>query len=78
MLQPKCIFYCVCKFFHSSSRLALPEVKYWLERFSEMDRDKDGFITHQDFCRYLAVPSDVCSQAVFSALKNQVDFSVGE
>ena len=43
-----------------------------------MDRDKDGFITHQDFCHYLAVPSDVCSQAVFSALKNQVDSSVGK
>ena len=37
-----------------------------------MDRDKDGFVTSEDFCRYLAVPSDACTLAVFSALSNEV------
>jgi lysophosphatidylcholine acyltransferase/lyso-PAF acetyltransferase len=52
-------------------QLGLRQAKYWLERFSEMDRDKDGFITSEDFCHYLAVPTDACSLAVFSALRNK-------
>ena len=36
-----------------------------------MDSDKDGYITHSDLCRYLGVPSDACTQAVFSALTSR-------
>ena len=37
-----------------------------------MDADKDGFVTFHDFCHFLVVPSDACSQAVFSALTETV------
>ena len=57
-----------------SPRLALPQAKVWLERFSQMDRDRDGYVTGEDFCHYLAVPSDACSQAVFQALRDGVSW----
>ena len=44
------------------------DVKRWLQRFSYMDIDKDGYITSDDICHYLSIPSDACTQAVFTAL----------
>jgi lysophosphatidylcholine acyltransferase/lyso-PAF acetyltransferase len=49
-------------------RLSVSDIKYWLRRFSSMDRDRDGFITADDLLHYLAVPSDACTLALFSAL----------
>ena len=46
----------------------MSDIKNWLFRFSSMDRDKDGFITAEDLIRYLAVPNDACTQALFSSL----------
>ena len=43
-------------------------MKRWLCRFAVIDTDKDGLISAEDLLRYLAVPSDACSQAVFTAL----------
>ena len=55
---------CVCVL----CRLAVSDVKCWLRRFSFMDRDRDGLITADDLLRYLAVPSDACTRALFSSL----------
>jgi hypothetical protein len=45
----------------------LSTMKKWLHRFIAMDSDKDGFVTVDDFARFLQVPNDTQLQAVFNA-----------
>ena len=42
-------------------------MKKWLRRFAAIDRDKNGFITVEDFAKFLHLPNDACLQAVFVA-----------
>ena len=42
-------------------------MKKWLRRFAAIDRDKNGFITVEDFAKFLHLPNDACLQAVFTA-----------
>ena len=69
-----CVHVCMCLLCpavpcaHLPPRLSVSDIKYWLRRFSSMDRDRDGFITADDLLHYLAVPSDACTLALFSAL----------
>ena len=55
----------LCFFF----RLSFIQLKQYLSRFANFDRDKDGLISIEDMVLYLRVPQDVCAESVFNSLR---------
>ena len=46
-------------------KIDLKTMKKWLRRFVVIDNDRDGYVTAEDFARFLQVPDDAPLQSVF-------------